>query len=38
MHFTWIYNGDFERLVFRFPKVFADNTFFIQYFSFKFSQ
>jgi hypothetical protein len=31
MHFTWIYNDDFERLVFRFPNVylFADNYFFI---------
>jgi hypothetical protein len=22
MHFTWIYNDDFERLVFRFPNVY----------------
>jgi hypothetical protein len=29
MHFTWIYNDDFERLVFRFPNVYLQIILFL---------
>jgi hypothetical protein len=29
MHFTWIYNGDFERPVFRFPNVYLQIIIFL---------
>jgi hypothetical protein len=33
MHFTWIYNDDFERLVFRFPNVYLQIILFLFYIS-----